>query len=699
MPLLIGEKKLIPAPLVNINKQMVLNDDGSPLSQVYRIVAQGTLLPNKGSPTSLGFYIGEGEPSDESFTTDDEKFNAITSKQEYLKELVACTGNRVVYGAAGYQPIEFYPLPGNVSFEPGPWVILSNYSIEWEAPFINKSETSDDEKAYVSGTYGLGLRSVADDYSIREKDDGSRILEITRTTSATARTNYYASGIMLGSGISVAESWRNAQFWVTNRINNVPFASGLSSQFNISPTGTSYNYVREETINQFAGSYSLSQRYIYHTGNSFDNRTVTRSITRNKSGNGGPTVTVITVNGTITGLSPTGNSPSGKYANALAYWQSISGGLGVVVGAYGYDSNTTTTEDQINGTLGYNVVFINNSGTTYKHDYNVTYTLPDDNYATATINGTIEGITNDDFWNSASGQNKFNYAVSGWGALSGSLRTLTLAYLNQFDFAGDYDVTPQTTTVNFDKPNGIVNYSQTFHYTLNGDEVYNHTYNINFETSNAPPDIVTTNQGGLLVTATIDGVIKGLMGIDPTTRIVNAKTGWDAVQGTLLGIVNAEYGLIGANKPALASGYVRRTVSDNPQAGIITYNCVFNNYPRPSSTQVAVQEVQISDNYPHDIFAVHIIPGRSQGPIKQNIGTVNESTKTINIALTMYPKGSLPYYWLESDKSTPAGIASGVIGSIVSSIGTRGTNYFLSSDNDQWDARNGFYTRTMTIVY
>lgn len=93
MPLQIGSKKIIPAPLVTINKTANFTSDGRHLSSTFDIQLNGTILPNRGSPRSVGWWVGQGEPPDESaFVTDAQKFNSILAKQELIREALKPPG-------------------------------------------------------------------------------------------------------------------------------------------------------------------------------------------------------------------------------------------------------------------------------------------------------------------------------------------------------------------------------------------------------------------------------------------------------------------------------------------------------------------------------------------------------------------------------------------------------------------------------
>lgn len=690
MPLVIGNKKLIPAPLVNLRKQMTFTQDGRPLNTVYQITLDGTLLPNRGSPTSQGWFSEVGEPDRESFTSDADRHNSILRKQEWLKEGLSATGYKLSWSAPGTDPIECYPRLIDISFAPGTWVIQCPYQVTLEAPYINRSNTTDDEILYVSGTENLNLVSINDDYQIQEREDGQSILEVSRTISATAALDYTASGNV--------EPWERAKTWVHYRKNSVPFGSG---QFFVNTTGTllsgtAYNFVENESINKLGGQYSLSQKFTFNNQNYIHTQQINRVFEPNKLGDNGPSIERISVNGEITGLDPY-NIPANKLINASGYYNTLISTLAAVVNANGEPSNKNVTFDINNGVVRYDITYINNSGIYYKHNYDVNYIIGND-FPTVTIQGTIEGYTPDDFY-SGSGPNytKFDNAISGWTVVSGTLKTLAFAHAELLPTGSLYSNNPISQTIGFNEPNGTISYSLTYPYTSGASVNYQHLFNINFSTQNGG---VSSTTAGLLVDATIDGQIIGTqIGTNPLSRLDNAKAGWDILRNTLYTLVNTEYSLIGnTNIAPLHSGFVRRTVTSDQQRGQVSYSASFNNLPRPSSTLVAIEDITVEDTNPTDVNAIHIIPGRVSGPIIQNIATTTERRRSINVALTMLPKNSSPYYWNYSDLPTISSISSGLVTSVLPT-GNRTVNWWILGDTENWQYKNGFYTRNVNIVF
>lgn len=701
MTLKIGDKALIPAPIVTINKELSFTDDGRPLLPLFRINLKGTLLPERGSPTSEGWHIGDGEPADEIFNADDQKHFSLLSKQEFLRDALAEPGFRLRYCPQGYECIDAYPKFINLTFDPGTWVIKSDYSIDLESIYLNQQLTSEIEDSLVLNTSGLYLTRVSDDFRISEREDGTLLKDIIRTISATA-TTAYTSGVVSGtttlSGIIGNEAWRNAKSWVNYRINNYPLGSG-DTRFAI-PSGanTFYNIFAEETIDKTAGTYSVVQHHIYHTANYSENRNVSKTRESITVGDEGPVIESISVNGTVQGLASGTNLSATKLANALTYFYSITGTLHTQVGAFGLPLTLTWGSDETNGVINYTATFINNSGSTYRHTYDVNFTFDSQQYPQVQIAGQIEGITNDGIYSNSSGH-KFNRAVSGWTTLSSTLKSLAFAYSNIFggvSYGNNFSDIPLNKRVSFNKAVGTISYDYLFSFNDAGSSAeYSDEYTIDL---NTPNSTTIGSRAGLLVNATINGTIKGLDSSDtPSNRYTAAATAWSTIQTQLLSRVNTEYSKIGSNTPSLNSGILSKTIGLNKQAGIITYSASFSNYPYPSNSGIAVEDVSVEDAYPQDIFAVQIIPGRSLGPIIQNMGTINELRRNINISLTMYPKAGTSH-WAYSDKPTLKTVSSGILNNLLPP-GIKGTGWFVAGDSDNWDWKNGFYTRSINIVY
>lgn len=701
MPLTVNDKKIIPCPLITINKTVNSSNDGRPLSSTFRITLNGTLLPNRGSPLSYG-WISEGSPPDESFNSDAAQHNSLLKKQEFLRQLFGKDGLKVTYSPPNSESIDFYARPVAINFDQDTWVIRSDYTIELETDKINRYGTAADD------TFGdeyteRNITSIADSYSIQQREDSSSVVEINRTVSATASTIYSLDAS--GNVVVGTEAWQNAKAWVLDRLTASPFTSGISA---LAPTGyNSYNFLENESIDIRGGSYTRSQRFVFATGTVNETRQVSRSREYNRDNNFGPDYKEnITVNGTIAGFDPTNNA-SGKITSAYTYWSVLEPSLGTLVGAYGPPITTSLTEDYTNGVLTYSHNYVNNnpSGNQYTLNYDTSFTngqgLPN-----VVINGTINGNTPDEFFypNNVSGSiNRFSNALAGWMNIEPKLKNLAFAEYNLFGgsgYASSFGDAPSTKNISYNKVLGTISFNYNYAYVGSGNaaNLFTNNWNIELSTPNAPTN---ASYAGLSVNASINGKVLGLIptGVpeDPEIKLNNALSGWDSISGSLFTYVNNHFTRIGTNTPPLNGRYLNRVVAINREEGSLNYSASFNNLPAPSNTGVAIEDVTIDDAYANNIFAVQIIPGRNTGPIIQNIGTSNERRRTINVSLTMYPKAT-GYYWYATDKSTPYTISQNLISGLAPTGGL-GTGYLVQGDSDNWNWKNGFYTRNISLVY
>lgn len=687
----VNNKYLEPAPLVTINKTVNFAGDGRPLSPIYTISLEGTLLPNRGNPRVVEWYVSGPETPDPALNNTHDYFNAINCKQELLRKEFSATGLMIRYEPTGYTGVTFYPKLNSINFAPDTWTFKSNYNIELTAHQLIKSNQAEDN--FGLDATGYFLTTIADSFSIAERDDGTGLRDISRQVSATANVAY-------GSGFirPFNEPWKAAQAWVLNRITNYPFATG---DFYLGATGSVYNLVTEENVNKFEGSYSLSQKYIYHNSNYSEQRTISRSYDYNLTGDGGPDFLRITLNGTIQGLDAT-NTPSGKLNNARTYYNLIATGFPAYVGAYGSPITIQYNENINNGTIDYTINYVNRLGSTYKHNYDVSYQINNGGSPSVTIAGQVEGYTPSTYFNDVSGTNKFHLAVSGWNVIEPNLKSLAFAYGNVFAGTGIdvyYFDKASNKATSFNRPAGTINYSYTYAFAGSGNKTNTYTdeYSIEYNSPNAPAD---TTKAGLLITATINGVVAGLNSTlpeNPVEKYNNAKTAWATVAPLLYTRVLSEANsIIGGTAPAISSGAVARVVGVNRINGTINYSFTYNNFRPTGVAQLAAQDMSVEDTAANDVFAVQIIPGRAIGPIIQNIGTTTERRRNISISLSLYPNaGSV---WEYGDINVPYTISSGLLATVLPT-GTRTVSWWVAGDTSNWNYKNGFYTRNVSIVY
>jgi hypothetical protein len=722
----IGNKRIIPAPFVNVSKQINFTEDGQPISAAYNITLEGTLLPNRGSPTSINWHQGEGEPADENHVGDDARHNSLLAKQELLKEAFNTPGEQLSYRPVAGESFKCFPSLQSIDFEPGSWTTLSRYRISLAAPSLNRFGTDESEGDFIADASGLNLSTVADDFTVQELES-NRVFSISRTTSASSRIAWRVDASGNPVLINGLEPWQQAKQWVTDRVTNYPLISvsgdtrffvpsGIPDINDItdpSGAGRFYNFLEEESINKFAGSYSLSQRFTYSPTDYVETRSVQYSIVPTQFGGAHPTpgLTSISVQGSISGLEVENESNvSGRILaarnrlNDIVSGFGVGGPLSVQYGTNGNFISRTFQEDEINGVVTYSFEFRNTSGdNTFSHLYQISSTDSNNGRPAISIRGTVEGISVDDNFNMPNGGTKFQRAASGWtGTVLGSLKSLATANLGILGItnytSSDLDAGGRLV-VDYDPTAGRINYSTNFNYAPDT-ENYLHDYNVSFERGFSN----TVQSSPYLVSANIEGTISPLPTRDGdiSTAVSRSKTAWSAIKPNIGTLVSGHYNLLGTSSTDVGprlnlTSPVSSTVSINTTNGTISYNVSFNNRAVTSNSAIAQESVTIEDVLATDVFAVQVIPGRMGGPIIQNVGTTNERKKTVNIALTLLPN-SFQNHWLPTDTSTLTTVLSDSLLTTHGPTGTRGTDYFVESDSASFDPEAGFYTRSVSFV-
>ena len=177
-------KKIIPAPLVALNKVYNKTGDGKKIGLTYQITLTGTLLPFRGSPSGNfsdindAFWTLSGDPSDQPFVGNNEDFNSLLRKQEAMRFLFSEEGKSLEWQPSFGQPVvKCNPRILGISFEPGTWADRANYTITLEAdkiflptgplndedtfdPTLIKSASENWEFEEISGTEGSGYTVV-----------------------------------------------------------------------------------------------------------------------------------------------------------------------------------------------------------------------------------------------------------------------------------------------------------------------------------------------------------------------------------------------------------------------------------------------------------------------------------------------------------------------------------------------------------
>lgn len=309
--------RLIPAPLVSINKTYDKSGDGQLIGSTFNVSLNGTIVAFMGSPKSDGsWHTGTGYPADESVISD-LRLEAIQKKQRAIRDLFATEGKIfVIQAVSGTAPMSGFPRVNSIDIPEGQWYNRAPYTInlEFDELWPQKEDSFSDN-----------IKTAHESWNI-ETNEGeqestgylSRTYRLTHSVSATGKRRQD------GSGSDVREAWHEAQNWVQSRLGfdtNIALSSGV---VNLPSYYGGYNKVRNESIDKREGTYAVTETWTLASGTALENFSV------NTTNNIDQTETTVRLEGSVTGLeqiSPGSGYPptTTRYSNANTRFIAVSG--------------------------------------------------------------------------------------------------------------------------------------------------------------------------------------------------------------------------------------------------------------------------------------------------------------------------------------------------------------------------------------
>jgi hypothetical protein len=311
MPTSYDGKKLIPLTYAGYTKEYRRSGDGTKIGQIYNIVLRGTIVAYKGSPDSGGnFWIAGGYPPDEVIVYD-ERLKAIQRKQEAIRCLFSTDGLLLeVTPWDGSLPFKCNPRVKSIEFSEGLWVETSQYTINLEADFIYNN---------ILPNCPPDLTPHIDDATEEWQMEAAEHIDtyrLSHTVSAKGKKFYDETGTL------IAEAWQEASGWVLPRLGiDLNRARGQGTH-NLSSAYNGYNYTRSQTIDELAGTFQVTETWLVASGVAIEDFTVESRTSANED------LTIVTINGTVTGLESRNNTTwtqriQEKYSAASGYFASI----------------------------------------------------------------------------------------------------------------------------------------------------------------------------------------------------------------------------------------------------------------------------------------------------------------------------------------------------------------------------------------
>jgi len=210
-----------------------------------------------------------------------------------------------------------------------------------------------------------------------------------------------------------------------------------------------------------------------------------------------------------------------------------------------------------------------------------------------------------------------------------------------------------------------------------------------------------------ITTVSIQGSIQGLetrsYGTNPgdftisETKYAAASGYWAAINTTRIYPRAQLFAGSGLTRP-INTTPASRVVGHNPVNGLITYSYEYNDRPSNCITGAITESIMVTDNNPTDVFAEIGIPGRSAGPILQDMGTITSAKREVSIEAIMAPAtgcASVSGLFINNPRTQVATIINLFSGDLTSTH----TQVFKHADSETWDVKTGRYTRQVGWTY
>ncbi len=710
MPVFVGSNQIIPAPFFTYPKQILVAGDQRRIGNTYVITMTGKLVAWKGSPQqgslvgpSWGgyqnlFWTNTGYPPDETVQFN-ARIHALEVKEEALRNLFSVDG----------QWVEFESYDGAVSFKcqlknaqidfglDDIYFNIRPYTIQFETDIVYVNGSTDDSNPD-SNDY---IQNCSEVWDVQE-GDVVKTFKLTHTVSAVGKRMFDSLGNQVG------DSWQHAQNFVNQQLvlgyngyssfsqnpanllfQNSALSSGVINIDGLSP----YNFARTEQIDELGGSYSVTESWTLSANSGAE----VYNINIRKISNDPYTSVNASIQGSIKGFYVNLFDYDQRLKAAQWQWDQVRPTLFNRVSSYASGVNlnvqpvqAATDQDYNGGSLSYNYDF---SNTLFEGDAFESYTVnrqdSADSYRSQfNIQGTIRGRRYDGDIDSTV---YLRRAQAWWNQVrsTGVLynRIISSKYFPEASGLG-LQIAPMNFQIDTNEAEGVISYSYQFDNRKNDGDVSDNNVIDEYSITNS------FNRNDGVSSYTIAGTVKGL-NVDNDNVPDQRQAAFANASGYYYGSVLPNlYGRItGLFHITLAdtNPYTRETVFNIPQA-TISYQAQFFNYPLPLISGVLSEMISVSeDNYLGNVqlIASIPIPGRSLGPILQDVKTTSAKMRRLSIETIVGPTGGkdfLSSFNLKPDYSNY----------VIQLLPVGG---YIEADSDDWNWRLGRYTRNTSWIY
>jgi hypothetical protein len=226
-----------------------------------------------------------------------------------------------------------------------------------------------------------------------------------------------------------------------------------------------------------------------------------------------------------------------------------------------------------------------------------------------------------------------------------------------------------------------------------------------------------------IVTVTVDGEIEGLERYDRAGEgIVRAKEGLAA--GSISGSGDSGPATGASGRTTSATAFYNRalaiynevptysstllplqvepisqSVGYNISEATVTYSYSYSNRPMPCNEQALSENISLTNSKAIPVTASHVILGRANGPLFQDIGTKTASTTDFTVEAFIVPSGLDAVCTGDLTAASPQEFYDKFVTSVQSGISGTYETFYVTSDSETYDPLAGRYTRNVSWVH
>jgi hypothetical protein len=144
---------------------------------------------------------------------------------------------------------------------------------------------------------------------------------------------------------------------------------------------------------------------------------------------------------------------------------------------------------------------------------------------------------------------------------------------------------------------------------------------------------------------------------------------------------------------------ISQSVGYNISEATVTYSFTYSNRPTPCNEQALSENISLTKSKAVPVTASHVILGRTNGPLFQDIGTKTASTTDLTVEAFLVPLYTAQACTGNLSEGAPQTFYDQFVASVQQGIEDTYETYYITSDSETYDPIAGRYTRNISWVH